>query len=99
MTAFKVALVARDGQELRPSVSERFEREGVQLVVRPCSTRQELAMCAGDADVVWLFGGSHVVTAENLAVLPRCGAIIRTGSGTDNIPVDAATRLGIVVAN
>ena len=99
MTAFKVALVALDGHEVPKSVYEQFERAGVQLVVKSCSTRQELAKYAGDADVVWLFGGGHVVTAENLAVLPRCGAIIRTGSGTDNVPVDAATRLGIVVAN
>jgi D-3-phosphoglycerate dehydrogenase len=31
--------------------------------------------------------------------LPRCAAIIRTGSGTDNVPVEEATRRGIVVAN
>jgi D-3-phosphoglycerate dehydrogenase len=94
-----VELPPQDGHEVPQSVCERFERAGVQLVVRPCSTRQELAAYAGDADLVWLFGGGHVVTAENLAVLPRCGAIIRTGSGTDNVPVEAATRLGIVVAN
>jgi D-3-phosphoglycerate dehydrogenase len=99
MKAFKVALVALDGHEVPKCVYEQFEREAVQLVVKPCSNRQELAEYAGDADIVWLFGGSHVVTAENLALLPRCGAIIRTGSGTDNVPVDAATRLGIVVAN
>lgn len=32
-------------------------------------------------------------------MLPRCGAIIRTGSGTDKLPVKEATGLGIVVAN
>jgi D-3-phosphoglycerate dehydrogenase len=31
--------------------------------------------------------------------LPGCGAIVRTGSGTDNVPVEAATQRGIVVAN
>jgi D-3-phosphoglycerate dehydrogenase len=46
-----------------------------------------------------MFGGSRAVTAEGLADLPRCAAILRTGSGTDNVPVEAATRLGIVVAN
>src|SRR5262249_22898764 len=39
------------------------------------------------------------LTARNLPNLPRCGAIVRTGSGTDNVPVEAATQLGIVVAN
>jgi D-3-phosphoglycerate dehydrogenase len=31
--------------------------------------------------------------------LPRCGAILRTGSGTDNVPVEEATKAGILVAN
>jgi D-3-phosphoglycerate dehydrogenase len=35
----------------------------------------------------------------NLAALPRCQAILRTGSGTDNVPVEEATRRQIVVAN
>jgi D-3-phosphoglycerate dehydrogenase len=39
------------------------------------------------------------VSADSLALIPRCGVIIRTGSGTDNVPVAAATALGIVVAN
>ena len=39
------------------------------------------------------------MTAVVLDRLDRCGAILRSGSGTDNIPIDEATRLGIVVAN
>ena len=31
--------------------------------------------------------------------MPQCRAILRTGTGTDNIPVAEATRLGIIVAN
>jgi D-3-phosphoglycerate dehydrogenase len=48
---------------------------------------------------VWVFGSHKCLYAENLDVIPRCGAILRTGSGTDNIPVTEATALGIVVAN
>ena len=44
-------------------------------------------------------GGSRVITADILPLLRRCRVILRTGTGTDNIPVEAATRLGIVVAN
>ena len=51
-----------------------------------------------DADLVWVFGGKRV-NAEALRLFPRCGAIIRSGSGTDNIPVAAATARGIIVAN
>ena len=48
--------------------------------------------------MVWLFGGSLVLNG-NLDVIPRCWAIVRTGSGTDNVPVEDATGRGIVVAN
>jgi D-3-phosphoglycerate dehydrogenase len=99
MRRFKVALAALDGQTVPGWVPEELAQAGIDLVVRECRTDEDLAGHAGDADVVWLFGGSRVLTADNLALLPRCGAIVRTGSGTDNVPVEAATRLGIVVAN
>jgi D-3-phosphoglycerate dehydrogenase len=59
----------------------------------------ETAEIAADADVVWDLGGVTMITAEILPRLERCGAIIRGGSGTDNIPVARATELGIIVAN
>jgi D-3-phosphoglycerate dehydrogenase len=40
-----------------------------------------------------------MITAQVLPLLKKCRAILRTGTGTDNIPVSEATRLGIVVAN
>jgi phosphoglycerate dehydrogenase-like enzyme len=67
-------------------------------VAQDCRSPEDLARHAADADVVWVWG-SHILTAERLAGLPQCGAIIRTGSGTDNVPVEEATRRGIVVAN
>jgi D-3-phosphoglycerate dehydrogenase len=36
---------------------------------------------------------------NNLTHLEKCGAILRTGSGTDNVDISAATQLGIIVAN
>jgi len=94
-----VALVALDGQTVPDWVPTDLAQEGLDLVVHECVTDEDLAQYAADADVVWLFGGSRVLTARNLALLSRCGAIVRTGSGTDNVPVEAATQLGIVVAN
>src|SRR5439155_19676110 len=88
-----------DGQTLPDWVPEDLAQEGIDLVVHECRTDEELVQYAADADVVWLFGGSRVVKDRNLALLARCGAIVRTGSGTDNVPVEAATQLGIVVAN
>jgi D-3-phosphoglycerate dehydrogenase / 2-oxoglutarate reductase len=96
---FKVALAGLDGQTVPDWVLERLTQHGISLVVRECVTDDDLAAHAADADVVWLFGGSRVITAGNLALLKQCGAILRTGSGTDNVPVEAATQRGIVVAN
>jgi D-3-phosphoglycerate dehydrogenase len=95
----KVALVDLDGQTVPEWVGETLEREGVELVVHDCKTGAELAAHAGDAEVVWLFGGSRVLQGGNLAAVPRCRAVLRTGSGTDNVPVEEATRRGILVAN
>lgn len=96
---FKVALVDLDGQTVPDWVQETLTREGIDLVVHDCRTREELAAHAADADVVWLFGGSRILLGNNLAAVPRCRAILRTGSGTDNVPVAEATEHGIIVAN
>jgi D-3-phosphoglycerate dehydrogenase / 2-oxoglutarate reductase len=95
----KVALVDLDGQTVPDWVQERLEQEGIELVVHDCKTGAELAAHAGEAEVVWLFGGSRVLLGGNLAVVPRCRAILRTGSGTDNVPVEEASRRQILVAN
>jgi D-3-phosphoglycerate dehydrogenase len=100
MEAFKVALVGgiRDGG-VPDWVSDSLAKEGIAFVARNCMTREELAELGGDADVVWVFGDHQCLYAENLDVIPRCGAIVRSGSGTDNVPVKEATQLGIIVAN
>ena len=98
MNPFKVALVGFEGMVMPDWVPQSLAEAGIDFIARECGTRRELAQWAGDADVVWVFG-SRVLTAENLAVMDRCGAIIRGGSGTDNVAVDEATRRGILVAN
>ena len=87
----KVALVDLDGQTVPVWVPQTLDREGITLMIRQCNSREELATYARDADIVWLFGGSRVLHGGSLAVLPRCWAIVRTGSGTDNVPVEEAT--------
>src|ERR1041384_4556127 len=98
MSPFKVALVDFDRSTVPDWVEAALTEAGLDFVARQCHSAAELAECAGDADIIWNWG-SRLLTDENLASLPRCGAIIRTGSGTDNIPVAAATQRGIVVAN
>ena len=95
----KVALVDLDGQIVPDWVPQSLEREGIELMIRQCNSRAELAEYAKDADIVWLFGGSRILQGGALAALTRCWAIVRTGSGTDNVPVEEATARGIVVAN
>lgn len=100
MTPFKVALIGGLQEDGVPAwVSERLTQAGIAFVARNCKSRAELAELAGDADLVWSFGDHECLYAENLDVIPRCGAILRTGSGTDNVPVKEATQLGIIVAN
>ncbi|HEX3724725.1 MAG TPA: C-terminal binding protein [Pirellulales bacterium] len=94
----KVALVDLDGQPVPDWVRASFVGENLELTIEPCATRDELARHAAQANVVWLFGGSRILQG-NLDVVPRCWAIVRTGSGTDNVPVEEASRRGIMVAN
>jgi D-3-phosphoglycerate dehydrogenase / 2-oxoglutarate reductase len=95
----KVALVDLDGQPVPDWVRDSFDAKEVELTIHQCKSREDLATHAADADVVWLFGGSRILAGGNLDVLARCWAIVRTGSGTDNVPVDEASRRGILVAN
>ena len=83
MNPFKVAWVAGGG-ETPKWVVEAFTNEGINFIANKCQTKEELARVAGDADVVWVYGRNRILTKENLEVIPNCGGIIRTGSGTDN---------------
>lgn len=98
---FKVALVHIDEPlpDVPDWVREQIESQRIHFVNRQCTNGSEVVEIAADADVVWVFGGGKVVTADLLPELKRCRAIIRTGSGTDNIPVDEATERGILAVN
>ena len=99
MRGFKTALVSIDAPEIPHWVGEQITRQGIEFIARDCKHPDEVVEVAHDANLVWVFGGSRVVTAECLPRLKDCIAILRSGSGTDNIPVAQATELGIIVAN
>jgi D-3-phosphoglycerate dehydrogenase len=82
-----------------PFVINDLASAGIVLVCRQCKTPAEVVEIAEGADVVWIASSMRIITGEVLKRLPGCCAILRSGSGTDNIPVEAATRLGIVVVN
>jgi D-3-phosphoglycerate dehydrogenase len=70
---------------------------GAELITAETGEEDELVGLAGDADAIltcW-----KRVTPAVLDAAPRCRAVGRYGVGLDNIAVDHATELGIVVAN
>jgi len=99
MTPFKVVQVINDGHPMPAWVPTQLEQAGIDLSVAICWGKEDVEKQASDSDVVWAYGGRHLLKEDVLDVLPRCGAILRTGSGTDNIDVKRATELGILVVN
>ena len=99
MTNFRVVMVANDLPPTPEWVGRQLRDSGIDFREHICANGAEVCEAASDADVVWLVGGSCVLTPEVLPHLRRCRAILRTGTGTDNIPVQEAAWLGIVVAN
>ena len=97
--SFKVALVSIDNEPLPDWVAPKLQEQGIDFVYRQCEQPAEVVAWAHDAEVVWVWGGATVVNAEILPKLTRTRVILRSGTGTDNIPVEEATQLGIVVAN
>ena len=98
-TPFNVSLVTKHPEELPAWVAAAAEKEGIVLTVRYCSTAEELLDSAAGADVIWTVGRNTCVTAEILPSLPRCKAIMRSGSGLDDLPVEAARARGLTVTN
>ncbi len=80
-------------------VPTQLAASGIAFTSQLCDEPSEVPTACEDADVVWVMGGAKVVRAEALSQLPRCRVLLRTGTGTDNMPVAEATRLGIYVAN
>ena len=94
-----VALVSRGDFAVPPDLAERIAAVGGELRHRDCASGAEVIEAARGASVVWVFGGGRMITDAVLAELPDCRLIVRSGSGTDNIPVAAARARGIAVGN
>jgi D-3-phosphoglycerate dehydrogenase len=100
MRPFKVALVeSGEASHSVPAwVHDALRKEGIDFVVRPCESRAELADHASDADLVWVWG-SRILSSSRLDAVQKCGAILRSGSGTDNVPIAEAIQRNIMVIN
>jgi D-3-phosphoglycerate dehydrogenase / 2-oxoglutarate reductase len=99
MGRFKVALIDRSPDQVPAWVPEELAAVDIDFTFEPCTTVEDLVRVAGDANVLWIYGGNRLARGENLDLLPHCGAIIRSGSGVDVIDVDAATARGMLVCN
>ena len=99
-TNFTVVLIANDDHPIPSWVGERFAQAGITYVFNQCYSRKDLETCAADAEVLWLQSDRRgLITEDNMDIFDKVGAIVRVGSGTDNIDCDACTKRGIIVAH
>ncbi len=100
MRPFKVALVdSGEPSHLVPAwVCNALALENIDFLVQGCESTEDLAAHASDSDLVWVWG-SRILRQSRLDVLGNCGAILRSGSGTDNVPVAEATQRNVLVIN
>lgn len=99
---FRVALVSVDADGVPEWVFEKIRAAGIEIAIETCDNKEDLERVASYADVVWLFGGGLLFSEQNrqnFDAIPQCGAIIRSGSGTDNVAIGEATTRGIMVCN
>jgi len=73
-------------------------RAAVDVDVRTDLKEDELCKIIGDYDALLVRSGTDV-NAKVIAAAKKMKFIGRAGVGVDNIDVDAATRMGIIVAN
>ena len=77
---------------------EALRQHGAILQVGRYASGDELAAAAAGARVLWVEWGPPV-TRQVLEQLAACELVIRWGVGYDQIDVEAASALGIAVAN
>lgn len=88
------AQYADDGSVERRTAGDGFRFDIHRVRDAAELPEESLAQC--DGIVVW---HEVQVTADVIACLPRCRAIVRAGAGFDNIDLAAAGAAGIAVAN
>lgn len=76
----------------------RLAEAGISLEEGNCKTPEDVIARAADADVLWL-SWKPQIDHTILEALPKVRLVIRWGIGFEQIDLDAATSLGIAVAN
>jgi len=98
MCSLKVSLVTDNRKDIPDWVLNEIDKSGINLTAQKCKSSEELLKYAKYADVIWTRGKNEFVTDSILPEL-NCKAIMRSGSGLDDIPVKAAEKLGIKALN
>jgi len=85
---------------LEPFAEERLALEAVggSLALGACRTEDEIIERAGQSDVLWLTWRPNI-SRRVLEALPSVRLAVRWGVGFEQIDVEAATELGVAVAN
>jgi D-3-phosphoglycerate dehydrogenase len=92
-----VVFTEREGGPVCGLDEELIRKNGGNVRYGRAADEKERIQIAAGADVV-VVGGAGL-SREFLAALPELKGIARLGIGVDNIDLDAATELGIVVGN
>ena len=95
---FKIAMVSA-GEERFPASCISRIREVAIINCQRCNNPEELVAFASDADIIWMFGANVAVKPEALVKLPKCRAILRSGSGLDALPLEFCKQNNIGVYN
>ena len=94
----EIAMVSA-GEERFPASCISRIREVARINCQRCNDPDELVKFAADADVIWMFGANVAVRPEALIKLPKCRAILRSGSGLDALPLAFCKEHNIGVYN
>ena len=86
----------RDDNFFAPT-REELEKAGVELVLAPFQTKDELIALARDVDAI--YQGPVPLSRDVLQELPNLKTICALGIGVDDFDLGAATELGIVAIN
>ena len=91
-------MIVKNKEDIPAWVFQELSHHNIQLNARKCQSAADFWETASDAEIIWMAGANRFITPEVLPRLAQCGAILRTGSGVNDIPVDAATQQGIIIA-
>ena len=94
----EIAMVSAAEARFPESCISRI-REFARINCQRCNDPGELVKFAADADIIWMFGANVAVKPEALSQLPKCRAILRSGSGLDALPLAFCKENNIGVYN